>query len=146
MSARLFVTCGLPGAGKTTLARQLATEHAAVRFSPDEWMLDLWDQPLRAHLEAKMWEVAQQLLARGINVVIDYGSWSRAERDVLREGARAAGASVELRYLELPLDELVSRVDARNREGITRAHLEEWQQVIEVPTEEELKLFDAPPP
>ena len=143
MSARLFVTCGLPGAGKTTLARQLASEHAAVRFSPDEWMLDLWDQPLRAHLEANMWEVAQQLLARGINVVIDYGSWSRAERDVLREGARAAGASVELRYLELPLDELVSRVDARNREGITRAHLEEWQQVIEVPTPEELALFDT---
>jgi predicted kinase len=146
VSARLFVTCGLPGAGKTTLAKQLADEHHAVRFSPDEWMLDLWDQPLRGHLEGKMWELAQQLLALGVNVVVDFGSWARWERDVLREGARRLGATVELRYLELPLDELVRRVDERNREGITRAHLEEWQQAIEVPTDDELKLFDAPPP
>jgi predicted kinase len=93
-----------------------------------------------------MWETAQQLLALGVNVVIDFGSWSRAERDVLREGARRLGASVTLCYLELPLDELVARVETRAREGITRAHLEEWQQRIEIPTPDELALYDAPPP
>jgi predicted kinase len=142
VTARLFVTCGLPGAGKTTLAKQLERDHDAIRFSPDEWMTDLWDQPTRALIERQMWRVAQRVLALGGNVVIDFGSWARAERDELREGARRLGVAVELHYLDVPIDELVRRVDARAREGITRAHLEEWQQLIEVPTPEELALFD----
>ena len=140
---RLFVTCGLPGSGKTTLAKRLEAEHDAVLFSPDEWMTDLWDQELRALIERRMWETAQRILSLGVNVVIDFGSWARAERDVLREGARRLGAAVELHYLDVPLDELVRRVEARAREGITRAHLEEWQEAIEVPTAEELALFDT---
>lgn len=144
MIPRLFVMCGLPGSGKTTLAKQLAAEHDAVLFCPDEWLTDLWNQEQRALVEANMWEVAQRVLGLGGNVVIDFGSWARWERDVLREGARHLGASVELRYLDLPLDELERRVLARAREGITRAHLEEWQHVIEVPTPDELALFDTP--
>jgi predicted kinase len=143
VTARLYVICGLPGSGKTTLAKTLP----GVRMCPDEVLTDLWDQDARARLEAEMWEEAQRLLADGQDVVIEFGSWSRAERDVLREGARRLGASVELRYLEAPLDELVRRIEARpNDPGITRAHLEEWQHVIEIPTPEELELFDAPPP
>jgi predicted kinase len=33
--------CGLPGSGKTTLARRVEAESAAVRFTPDEWMAAL---------------------------------------------------------------------------------------------------------
>lgn len=141
---RLFVLCGLPGAGKTTRAIQLEADHDAVRLSPDEWLLDLWDQAARALVERKLWELGRRLLAHGVNVVVDFGSWSRTERDALREGARALGAPVELHYLDAPIDELVRRVDARNREGITRAHLEEWATVIEVPTAGEVALFDPP--
>ena len=112
---------------------------------PDEVMADLWDQDERAAVEAEMWQRAQELLAAGETVVIEFGSWHRAERDELRAGARRLGASVELRYLDVPLDELERRVLARNREGITRAHLEEWQHLIEVPTADELALFDHEP-
>jgi predicted kinase len=143
VTARLFVICGLPGSGKTTLAKQLGV----TRYCPDEVMNDLWDQSERARVEREMWQQAQDLLAAGRDCVIEFGSWSRAERDELREGARRLGAAVELRYLDVPIDELERRVAARGRdEGITRAHLEEWQQTIEVPTPDELQLFDAPPP
>ena len=35
---RLILTCGLPGAGKTTLAQQLAADRDALRLTKDEWM------------------------------------------------------------------------------------------------------------
>ena len=136
--------CGLPGSGKTTVAKNLEQRHDAIRFCPDEWMADLWDQPARALLERKMWELAQQLLRRDVPVVIEFGSWARAERDELREFARSIGVPVELHYLDVPLDELERRVIARDREGITRADLEEWAGIIDVPSPEELALFDPP--
>jgi predicted kinase len=36
---RLFLMCGLPGAGKTTRAKELEKEHHAVRLTPDDWLL-----------------------------------------------------------------------------------------------------------
>lgn len=44
---RLVIVCGLPGSGKTTLAKALESKVKAVRFSPDEWMdalsVDIYD-------------------------------------------------------------------------------------------------------
>lgn len=38
----LTLMVGLPGAGKTTAARQLEEETGAIRFTPDEWHLFLF--------------------------------------------------------------------------------------------------------
>jgi hypothetical protein len=63
----LFVVVGLPGSGKTTLARRLATQHGAVRLNPDEWMIDLgidlFDRPFRHFLEQRMIRLAAGVLA-----------------------------------------------------------------------------------
>src|SRR5271155_5256558 len=97
---RLIIVCGLPGSGKTTLAIALERRLRVIRFAPDEWMdalaIDLYDEEKRAKVEALQWKLAQKLLALSLNVIIEWGTWGRSERDTLRLGARALGAAVEL--------------------------------------------------
>ena len=147
---RLIIVCGLPGSGKTTLAQELERRLLAVRFAPDEWMdalsIDLCDEEKRAKIEALQWKLAQKLLALGLTVIIEWGTWGKSEREALRLGARALGAAVELHYLHAPLDVLFDRLQRRGRENppIERAALARWFEIFQVPTSAEMALFDGP--
>jgi predicted kinase len=147
---RLIIICGLPGSGKTTLARALEGRLRAVRFAPDEWMdalsLDLYDEERRGKIEALQWKLGQELLALGLTVIIEWGTWGRSERDALRVGARALGAAVELHYLSAPVDVLFERLQRRGMENppIERNALSRWSELFQAPTPEELALFDEP--
>jgi predicted kinase len=92
---RLIVVCGLPGSGKTTLAKALESRLRAVRLCPDEWMdalsLDLYDEERRAKIEALQWKFARELLALGLTVIVEWGTWGRSERDALRLGSPRPG-------------------------------------------------------
>jgi predicted kinase len=147
---RLIIICGLPGSGKTTLARALEGRLRAVRFAPDEWMdalsLNLYDEERRGKIEALQWKLGQELLALGLTVIIEWGTWGRSERDALRVGARALGAAVELHYLSAPVDVLFERLQRRGTENppIERNALSRWSEMFQAPTPEEMALFDEP--
>jgi predicted kinase len=138
----------LPGSGKTTHAKLVEARVGAIRFSPDEWMdalsLDLYDDGKREKIEALQWWFAQELLARGLTVIIEWGTWGRSERDTLRLGARALGAAVELHYLSAPVAVLMDRIQRRGLEAprIERDQLLRWVEMFQAPTPEEIALFD----
>ena len=147
---RLIIVCGLPGSGKTRLAKELESRLRAVRFSPDEWLqalsLEIYDEERRGKIEALQWKFAQELLALGLTVIIEWGTWGRTERDTLRLGARALGAAVELHYLSAPADVLFHRIQRRGLEKppIERDALSRCVEIFQVPTAEETALFDKP--
>ena len=153
LQPRLVLLCGLPASGKTTLARELEDAYGAVRLNPDEWEsaldVDPFDEGFQARLEAEFWELAKRLLVLRTSVVLEWGFWTRAERDEKREAARALGVAVELRFLDAPYDELVRRVAARHAAGgiaITERHMERYQGIFQPPTDDELALYDPPLP
>jgi predicted kinase len=147
-SGRLIIVCGLPGAGKTTHAKQLEASLPAVRFCPDEWMdglsLDLWDAGRRQKIESLQWELAQQQLAHRETVIIEWGTWARSERDALRLRARQLGAAVELHYISAPVDVLLHRIERRRMQNppISREQILEWAEIFQAPAAQETALFD----
>ena len=149
---RLILICGLPGAGKTTVADRLVQRLGIPRYSSDDWLvrlsLPVWDEPRRAAIEDLQWIEIQQLLALGGSAIVEWGVWARADRDRLRLTASALGAAVHLVYLEAPLDILIERIARRGRENppITRQMMEQWATLMEAPDTAELALFDPLPP
>lgn len=146
---KLVIVCGLPGSGKTTHSRSVASDLGAIRFSPDEWMdslnINLWDADARELVEKLQWHVARELLQVGQSVVIEWGTWARSERDALRSEGQALGASVELHYLDEDVEVLWHRIQARNAEApaIEREDLKGWVASFEAPADDELALFDS---
>ena len=145
----LIIVCGLPGAGKTTHAKRLEETLGAIRFCPDEWMmalsLNLYDEARRAKIENLQWKLSQDLLAAGLTIIIEWGTWGRSERDTLRLGARALGVAVELHYLSAPINVLFERIQRRGMEDppLTQQDLQRYSALFQAPTVEEAALFDA---
>jgi len=146
--SRLIIVCGLPGSGKTTRAKALEARLHAVRFCPDDWMeslsINIYDEEARGKVEALQWKLAQELLALGLTVIIEWGTWGRSERDALRLRARELGAAVELHYLFAPPDVLFERIQRRGLENppIERDELNRWIEIFQAPTSDEMALFD----
>jgi len=145
---RLIIVCGLPGSGKTSHAKQIGQNLRAVRFCADEWMdamgINLWEAEARERIEKLQWKMAQEFLSLGHCVVIEWGTWTRSERDALRTNARTLGAAVELHFLDAPLDVLFERIRCRNGESppITFEDIKKWADTFEQPSSEEMALFD----
>ena len=153
---RMFVMVGLPAAGKTNRARELASAWNALRLTPDEWMIPLFGQEQpegkRNILEGRLIWLALSALRIGVNVVLDFGVWGKDERSALRALAASVGATSELVYLPVDEEEQWLRVqahsvtDSASRFEMTKADLDRWRQAFQAPDAAELGNANIDPP
>ena len=150
----LYLLCGLPGSGKSTAARVLEAEGRGVRLNADEWVHQLYPADPEAaarddrkgRVEEVQWGVAERLLSHGTSVILDWGLWTRSERDLHRARAGELGAVSELVFLDAPLEELWERLSERNVARppgtfyVSRDELNRWATWFERPDQAELLI------
>lgn len=150
--------CGLPGAGKTTRARELEIQYRAVRLTPDEWITaSLGSNPTADALDAArdpteslQWDLAARLLILGMDVILDFGFWSRQEREDYRKRAAEVGAGSMVHFVDAAPEVLRDRLAKRrvDRPGntflVTDMQLAKWARLFQKPEAEELIPRAAP--
>jgi len=154
--ATLYLICGLPGSGKTTLAKRLEISEHALRLCPDEWIAQILADHddlaeldrLRSLVESIQWDVSKRALLLGVNVILENGFWSKSERMLYRQEAAARGAGVKLCFLDIPLETLWERLTHRNSNlppgsfHVMKEDLEKWARWFEPPgADEEFERF-----
>jgi len=124
----VHLICGTLGAGKTTLARRLARETESVRFSLDEWIMQLFGteapEPMQfpwwveraQRCSLQIWALCRQLLSVDRDVILDFGFPTREHRAEYIALARAAGATVKLYVVNADPSLRRQRVRSRNEQ------------------------------
>jgi predicted kinase len=158
----IYLVVGLPGAGKTTRAKELETSESALRLTPDEWQFAIFDgddstrwrstdrAEQRDRIEGKLVEVGMRAAQLGINVVFDFGLWGKDERSALRWIAGTLGVRAQVVYLPIDHEEQRRRITSRyeiepGQFQMSDAELKQWHLQFQAPDQEELRGAEIPP-
>lgn len=122
----LIIVCGLPGSGKTTLARELAGRVHAVHFSSDALRKKALAKPTYSEDEKmliydELARMAAASLAEGKDVIVDATYYSRMQRERMRKVAQDAGAKSFTLLCVLSEEETRRRLSRRKPGGISDA-------------------------
>jgi predicted kinase len=108
--------------------------------------LSLVDYEARFALQPQVEARIPELLATGASVIAEFGSWTRAERDRLRELAAASGSRTELHFVDAPLALCRERILKRGgvgAEDLAGAVLDSSRELYERPSDDEQRSYDA---
>ncbi|EJL88502.1 hypothetical protein PMI15_00798 [Polaromonas sp. CF318] len=128
-NARLFITHGLPGSGKTFASQRIVEREGAIRLRSDVERkrlhglamledsrakgMDLYQADATERTYTHLFAVARTVLQAGYPVVLDAAFLRRAERDQAHALALALGVPFCIVDCEAPLDVLRARLLAR---------------------------------
>jgi predicted kinase len=127
----LHFFCGKAGAGKTTVASGLATDHSSILLSEDIWLLELYGDEMKTFddyirvskkLKAVVGPLTVDLLRSGQSVVLDFQANTRAGRSWFRSLFEQASAGHVLHFVNTPEAVCLERIARRNVERPPGSH------------------------
>ena len=152
--AKVIMTCGTICCGKSTYAGKMQAERNAIVLSIDDITLTLFPDGLgdmhdiyARRAEQYLLELSLQVLQAGVDVILDWGLWTRAVRNRIRAFYASHGdIKTELHYLRINPEEWKRRIEKRNASGETAYYVDEGllnkaRSLFEEPSEDEVDVM-----
>ena len=119
--SKVILTCGKICCGKTTYAQKLCKENNAILLSVDEITLALFGRDAGENhdtyverTEKYLFEKSIEIIKLGINIVLDWGFWTKTERDFAKDFYRLHKIDYEIHYIEISDEIWNARLKKRN--------------------------------
>jgi len=155
--AKVFLICGKICCGKTTYAQKICNENKAILLSVDEITLAIFGQHCGdkhdeyvERTEKYLLNKSLELIKKDINVVFDWGFWTKAERESAKGFYKSRNIECELHYIDISDETWKSRLHKRNNAVLaneTSAYYvddnlaEKFASIFEVPSEDEIDII-----
>jgi len=153
----LYILCGIPFSGKTTLARELVKRLGFVRVDLDEVKFSLLGRDIKdEQIDQVQWDkVYQEMykrieshLKKGKIVVNDTGNFTRHERNLVRKTADRFGLKSIVIYVDTPKSVAQKRLLENRKTGgrfdVSDEDFENTVKEMEFPMEDEdFIVFDG---
>lgn len=152
----LHLLIGPVGAGKTTYGRRQAAQAGAVFLDLDTWMVRLfgadsrpqenvlaWYLERRQRVRELLWDLTLDMLRSGLEIFLELGLVTAAEREDFYERARAQDLPLRVYLVDAPRDLRRQRVVQRNRapqeftQVVPLEHFERASDLWQPPSEAE---------
>lgn len=154
----LYILCGIPFSGKSTLAKQMVQDLNLKRIDLDEVKFNLFgrdtiDENLKQEdwdkIYQKMYRTIQKDLENGIGLVHDTGNFTKYERGLIRKIAEKVGGVkivtifVDTSY-EIAKQRLIDNREKKHRFNVSDESFESAVVEMEKPGEDEnFLIYDA---
>lgn len=154
MNNKLFILCGIPFSGKTTLAKRMIDKLGFTRIDLDEVKFELFgkditdsqiDQDGWDSVYQEMYKRVKQALVDGKTVVHDTGNFTKHERGLVKKIADDLGLSSTTIYINIPEPEAYKRLIENRKTNIrfnvTDDDFQSSAKEMEPPDENETHLL-----
>lgn len=140
--SKVYLICGRICSGKTTYAKNFCKENNAVLLSVDEIMISLFDQCCgrKLHMEYDrriknfLFDKSLEILENSVDVVLDWGFWTKEERNFAKEFYKSRNIDCELHYIEVSDEKWEQQLNKRNNEVLenkAKAYYLEHRRALE---------------
>ena len=149
--AKIIALCGMVCSSKSTYAKEMKRTYNAVVLNPDVLMKAFFNERLGERhdeiFEKVRWYLYRQacdIVQAGVDVILDFGLWSRKERQEIRQFFRYKSMEVSIHHINTPLAKIRANIDKRNlcvnelNYFIDDAILEKCLSLFEIPAEDEI--------